>query len=231
MPKTLCAILVICLIQLPSPLQSAERKRSVADDTRAQVRAAAAEVRRKWLRSQLVRRLKTADQVAQLDARLARMSPQQINDLCTEYLAQLRRRRKAEKASRDRERLLPHQRRSGNSDTGSTAGERVREERAVKRRTGNGQPDRIRPGRGFVPIISWLPSGASLSASAVVSPDGRYVRMQAFPFFSTIGPVHTFNFFTGETRLLYPGPQDPFGRPPPQPRIYHDGLRTRVEPR
>jgi hypothetical protein len=56
------------------------------------------------------------------------------------------------------------------------------------------------PAVGYFPVITWLPEGTSLSAQAVVSPDRRHVRMSVLPFFSTIGPVHTFNFMTGETR-------------------------------
>ena len=36
-----------------------------------------------------------------------------------------------------------------------------------------------------------------MSASAVISADRRYVRINAVPFFSSIGPVSTFNFATG----------------------------------
>ena len=47
---------------------------------------------------------------------------------------------------------------------------------------------------GFQPVIAWLPDGASLGVGAVVSPDRRYVRITAAPFFSSVGPVRTFNF-------------------------------------
>ena len=75
-----------------------------------------------------------------------------------------------------------------------------------------------------------------LTAGAVVSPDGRSVRISASPFFSYVPEFHTFNMFNGRTRRHpvqgYPG----FGGPPPRrggnnARVYHDGLRTRVEPR
>ncbi len=62
---------------------------------------------------------------------------------------------------------------------------------------------------GYMPVITWLPEGAQLAAGAVVSPDRRYVRVNAQPFFSSVGPVHSFNFQTGETKLL---PQ--YSRPP-----------------
>jgi hypothetical protein len=63
-----------------------------------------------------------------------------------------------------------------------------------------GPPAYLAPSVGYIPVITWLPDGVSLSAQAVVSPDGRYVRTSVVPFFSTVGPVHTFNFMTGETR-------------------------------
>ncbi|MCH8921977.1 MAG: hypothetical protein IIA67_02375 [Planctomycetes bacterium] len=47
---------------------------------------------------------------------------------------------------------------------------------------------------GLQPVIAWLPEGASLGVGAVVSPDRRYVRITAAPFFSSVGPVRTFNF-------------------------------------
>lgn len=51
-----------------------------------------------------------------------------------------------------------------------------------------------RRGAGFQPFITVLPQGASLSATAVVSGDRRYVRFGGTPFFSAIGNVDTFNF-------------------------------------
>lgn len=57
---------------------------------------------------------------------------------------------------------------------------------------------------GFAPVITTLPSGASLGAGAVISPDGRYVRVNAQPFFSQVGPVRTFNFANGQSGY-YPG--------------------------
>ena len=52
----------------------------------------------------------------------------------------------------------------------------------------------IRTRVGFQPVITMLPQGVSLSASAIVSGDRRYVRMGLTPLFSTIGNVDTFNF-------------------------------------
>ena len=53
---------------------------------------------------------------------------------------------------------------------------------------------------GYQPVISNLSDGTTLTATAVISADRRYVRVQATPFFSTIGQVHTFNFSGGGAR-------------------------------
>ncbi len=52
-------------------------------------------------------------------------------------------------------------------------------------------------GVGYRPVVTWLPEGASLGVGAVVSPDRRYVRINAQPFFSSVGPVQTFQFHSG----------------------------------
>ena len=56
---------------------------------------------------------------------------------------------------------------------------------------------------GFRPIVTWLPTGTNFTASAVVSPDRRYVRMSLSPFFSSIPRVDTFNYRTGQSRNIY----------------------------
>ena len=50
---------------------------------------------------------------------------------------------------------------------------------------------------GFQPVITVLPEGANLSATAVISADRRYVRITAIPFFSGISEVNVFNLATG----------------------------------
>jgi hypothetical protein len=59
-------------------------------------------------------------------------------------------------------------------------------------------PFGARGGVGYQPVIQTLPEGTNMSATAVISADRRYVRISATPFFSTIGPVNTFNFATGQ---------------------------------
>jgi hypothetical protein len=50
---------------------------------------------------------------------------------------------------------------------------------------------------GYQPVITVLPSGASLSVSGVVSADRRYVRVTPIPFFSGVSSVTTFNLISG----------------------------------
>lgn len=51
---------------------------------------------------------------------------------------------------------------------------------------------------GFRPVITTLPEGANLGASAVISADRRYVRITALPLFSKVGKVLAFNIITGQ---------------------------------
>jgi hypothetical protein len=76
---------------------------------------------------------------------------------------------------------------------------------------------------GYAPVVTWLPEGTSFGASAVISPDRRYVRTNVMPFFSSVGPVYSYNLNTGETRWMpqysqpyynynpYPWPQLGYG--------------------
>jgi hypothetical protein len=57
---------------------------------------------------------------------------------------------------------------------------------------------RNRRGVGFMPVITTLPEGTNMTATAVISADRRYVRITALPLFSLIGDVSTFNFATGQ---------------------------------
>ena len=51
---------------------------------------------------------------------------------------------------------------------------------------------------GFQPVLTTLPEGANMTATAVISADRRYVRITALPLFSMIGEVTTFNTGSGE---------------------------------
>ena len=52
---------------------------------------------------------------------------------------------------------------------------------------------------GYQPVITVLPSGAFMSAIAVISADRRYVRVSPMPFFSGVTQVNTFNTTTGSS--------------------------------
>jgi tetratricopeptide (TPR) repeat protein len=52
---------------------------------------------------------------------------------------------------------------------------------------------------GYQPIIIWLPEGTNISITAVVSADRRYVRITAYPMFSGVSQVNTFNMATGSS--------------------------------
>ena len=57
---------------------------------------------------------------------------------------------------------------------------------------------------GYRPIIGWLPTVPQMNVGpVVVSHDRRYVRVPIQPFFSSIGPVHTFNYATGQYRQIW----------------------------
>ncbi len=57
---------------------------------------------------------------------------------------------------------------------------------------------RFRTAVGFRPVVTPLPEGTTLSASAVISADRRYVRITPSPLFSGVTDVFTFNFATGD---------------------------------
>ena len=50
---------------------------------------------------------------------------------------------------------------------------------------------------GFRPVITTLPEGANMGATAIISADRRYVRISPTPLFSNVGDVTTFNFSGG----------------------------------
>lgn len=52
-------------------------------------------------------------------------------------------------------------------------------------------------GVGYTPVIGLIREGVSLSASAVVSADRRYVRIALAPFFNTLRGLDTFSFVGG----------------------------------
>ena len=187
-----------------SPLDATKRLSS------SPARIAATQKRREWLAEQLTARLHVQnkrdqkDQIAQMNAKLSRLSDQEIDMLAAATLEQLDKNNRRENSARA----------LGELERAKALRDRLRRRVAA---SGGGAP-------GFYPMITWLPDGASLTASAVVSPDRRHVRINAMPFFSQVGPVHSFNFFTGQTRRLRQYDPPP---PPPPAESWYDGLRTR----
>lgn len=58
---------------------------------------------------------------------------------------------------------------------------------------------------GLQPVIQNFFEGSQMTASAIVSPDRRYVRMAISPVFSNITDVFTFSFFGGQQGNVQPG--------------------------
>ncbi len=177
----------------------------------AEVRRAATEKRREWLRKHLTAELRDKNQIVQLNAQLDRLDDRQVDIAAVRLQEQLDRRSSRDVTSRAARNLA-----------------RARETRDRLRRMAAARYAAAAASRrGFFPVITVLPQGVSMTASAVVSPDRRHVRITVNPFFSSIGPVDTFNFFTGETRRplsLNPQLREPL---PVIPR--YDGLRTRSD--
>ena len=196
--------------------------------------------KRGWLREQLRMGLRDRNQINVLQARINQLTPRQVNALSDAILAQ-------QLPQDDRQQRLQE---AQLQQLRAQALRQVLSDQLAWRRF-----NRV----GYFPVITWLPEGTSFGASAVVSPDGRYVRVNANPMFSSVGPVYTYNLNTGETRPWWPQTgyppygNRPIGTPhqdsayrmgqmpqrhlPPQPpsaypkNVWHDGLRTRVGPR
>ncbi len=179
-------------------------------------KAAQTEEKREWLRKQLTTNVNNRAALRDINAKLDRMTPDQIDQLGAHYQRQLAvAQRQLEQALAARAQLQNQLRRQNNV--------------------------------GYAPVITWLPEGTSLRTSALVSPDRRYVRINASPFFSSIPYVDTFNLQTGQTNRYpqyppsyYPNPHQsgyPIMRQQPQSvqpqpqsgqvESYYDGLRTR----
>lgn len=174
----------------------------------SEARRVATDKRREWIRKHLTVELRDKNKIAQLNAQLDALNDQQVDLAAVQLLEQLDKRRSRENMSRAVSELA-----------------RARETREALRRRAAASYAARRSRAGFFPVITVLPQGASLTASAVVSPDRRHVRVNVNPFFSSIGPVDTFNFFTGETRR--PPELNPQLREPPPVVPRYDGLRTR----
>jgi hypothetical protein len=159
---------------------------------------------RDWLREQLVQGLENPGEIRHIQRRLSRMTPLQINALTNVALAQRFPRGQAEEMLEQAQFEL---------------------QRAIwlRQMLENDLWWRRYNAVGYMPVITWLPQGTHFGASAVVSPDRRYVRVSPNPVFSSVGPVYSYNLNTGQTRRL---PQYDQGTPPYMYRPPQEGYRA-----
>jgi hypothetical protein len=151
------------------------------------------EQKREWLRDRIAASSREPNREEAAAARVARLTDNQLDPLFEYY--------RSGKADADQQKAESLDRKHDNDRVLRAAAARAfLQQRAAANAT--------RP--GYAPVITTLPSGASLAAGAVISPDGRYVRINAMPFFSNVQGFHTFNMANGQTQY-YPLPQDPYG--------------------
>ena len=136
--------------------------------------------KRQWLREQVRMGIRDPNQMRVLQARVDQLTAKQVDALCDAILAQ--------QLPQDDQQ---HRLQQAQLDLlRARALQQVLSDQLAWRRFNQ---------VGYFPVITWLPDGTSFGASAVVSPDGRHVRINANPMFSSIGPVYTYNWNTGET--------------------------------
>ncbi len=200
---------VLVTLCVTAPLQSDEPRLA---DIRGEARIQAdednltTEQKRDVLREVLRRQLTNVRNFREADAKLDRMSAEQIDALFDVYLIQ--------RQELEQQRLLQAQAELARAKA-------YRDYLAAQLYQQRMQA--ARGGVGFAPVITWLPEGAHLQAGAVVSPDRRHIRITASPFFSSIPAVHAFNFHKGKTTQIYP---DPAQRPRVRAeRTWDDGRR------
>ena len=143
------------------------------------------EARRQFVRTSMIREFADSlneNLLAEIDRKVAAMSPARIEQLAENY----QQRAQAEQEVQSDEAYLQ----AVKDQAARDALILQYQQRLAASRGGN--PSFGNP--GFAPVITTLPSGTQLGASAVVSPDRRYVRMNLQPFFSSVGPVQTFTF-------------------------------------
>ena len=138
------------------------------------------EAKRQFVRTSMIREFADSlneNLLAEIDRKVASMSPARIEQLAENY----QQRAQAEQEAQSDEAYLQAVKDQATRDALILQ----YQQRLAASRGGN---------PGFAPVITTLPSGTQLGASAVVSPDRRYVRMNLQPFFSSVGPVQTFTF-------------------------------------
>lgn len=150
------------------------------------------ETKREWVRTHMIREFANGldeTTLKKIDDNVANMTPERIDRLVKNYA----KRDQAESQAQD-------ERQTQQQDAAQRAALIANYQQRLAAARAGGNP-------GYAPVITTLPSGASLGASAVVSPDRRYVRMNLSPFFSSVGPVQTFTFANPQPyRPYYPQP-------------------------
>jgi hypothetical protein len=143
--------------------------------------------KRAWVLDQMLIEFANVDRRVEIEGKVAQMSPQRVDSLM--HLYQKRAGLLREEAANETRRQL--------ATSQAYRDMRVQDYQNRLAAARGGRPV------GYAPVVTWLPEGASLGASAVVSPDRRYVRMNLQPFFSRVVGVDTFNFRTGRTQPVY----------------------------
>jgi len=205
--------------------------------------------KRRWLRDQLANGVKDRRQVQQLQAKVDKLTPQQVDVLTKAVLAQ-------QLPAADQQQQLQQglqQFDQQQQQLLQQANQELARAQFIRQALENELWWRNAGyGVGYMPVITWLPEGTWFGAGATISPDGRYVRTAAYPFFSSVGPVYTYNLSNGQTQpwtpqSTYQPNNRPIGYPgfnhaqayggswqqrqatsQTQPRVWYDGVRTRV---
>ncbi len=166
------------------------------------------EGKRQFLQKLFARQLKDPKQIHEALTRLQQATPQEIEKLMAAYekKARLSQEKSMAQAKQDLARAKAYQ--------------QYLQSRVDQQRRGN---------PGFAPVITTLPSGTFFPVRAVISPDRRYVRITTAPFFSSVGPVRTFNTKNGQSGFV-PGFGPQQQGPPALRPLYYNGMRTRISP-
>jgi hypothetical protein len=209
--------------------------------------------KRRWLRDHLTNGVTNKRELMPLLRKVDHLTPRQVDVLTNAVLAQqlppAEQQQQVQQQMQQLDRQQQHLLQQGNQELARLRFIRqALEDELWLRNAGYGV--------GYMPVITWLPEGTWFGAAANISPDGRHVRINANPFYSSVGPVYNYNLNSGATQPWMPqsGSQSsnqPLGSPgfnhaevyggiparhqsqaPPaaQPRVWHDGIRTRVGP-
>jgi hypothetical protein len=230
-PSTVVAWVLAAVLPSFAASPSLRRDQGGSQQQRAVIAAEGVEAlslaeKRAWLQDQMLREFSDVDRAAEIESRVAQMSPERVDALVKIY--------QKREANLQQEAAGEQLRRLAESDAYRNARVRDYQNRLAAARGGGGPV-------GYAPVITWLPEGTSLGASAIVSPDRRYVRMSLQPFFSRIQRVDTFTFHNpgrGYPNYYNRGPAyypqyysrgNVNVRPrQPRPIVYYDGIRTRT---